>query len=267
MSFLLASLALAACEGEPTYAGRRGSSAPSDSDGSKPAGGDDAPATGSGAAADAAPCEATGERYRALSIAGAKTDRPAAEHGDLNLELRRWERAPDAVTRGLVAIDGPTDGRAPKLSSLLGREGAVVDAYRVQGWDWSRNAATEPMSDPEVTLVGLRATEGEPVRAPRAGYDIGEGQQALVLYASPTTLTLKYTRDDDVVRGYTVHLAAICTDAQLLADYRDADARGRGELPAVAPEQPVGRARRGEVLVAVRDTGAWMDPRSRKDWW
>lgn len=262
---VLLALSLVACEDERSYAGRRGAGAGDGGAANEASGGDGATATTP--SAEATPCEPTGESYGALSIASAKTDRPAAQHGDLNLELRRWERAPDSAARGLVDIDGPTDARAPKLASVLGRGADVVDAYRVQGWDWTRNAATEPMSSPEVTLLGLRAAEGELVRAPRAGYDIGDGLQALVLYASPTTITLKYTRDDDVVRGYTVHLAAICTDAKLLEAYRDADGRGRGELPAVSPEQPVGRARSGEVLVAVRDTGAWMDPRARKDWW
>ena len=58
-----------------------------------------------------------------------------------------------------------------------------------------------------------------------AGYDVGGGYRALVLYAEPTRLTLKYTREDDVVSGYTIHLENICVDANLLALYRSSTRR------------------------------------------
>jgi hypothetical protein len=89
----------------------------------------------------------------------------------------------------------------------------------------------------------------------------------MVLYATYDTLTLKYTREDNVVRGYTVHLAGVCPEPRLLALYQSSNASGRGSLPALRGNQPLGRARGGSVLVAIRDTGAWMDPRSDKDWW
>ena len=52
-----------------------------------------------------------------------------------------------------------------------------------------------------------------------------------------------------------------------MALYEACNAAGRGELPALRPDQPLGRARGTEVYVAIRDTGSWMDPRVRKDWW
>ena len=70
-----------------------------------------------------------------------------------------------------------------------------------------------------------------------------------------------------MVRGYTVHLVGVCTEPSLLALYRQLDRDGRGSLPALRGDQPLGRARGAEIQVSIRDTGSFMDPRVRKDWW
>ena len=49
--------------------------------------------------------------------------------------------------------------------------------------------------------------------------------------------------------------------------YESCDAAGRGSLPALHGDEPLGRSRGGSFLVAIRDTGSFMDPRSQKDWW
>jgi hypothetical protein len=38
-------------------------------------------------------------------------------------------------------------------------------------------------------------------------------------------------------------------------------------LPALFADQGIGRAITTELGVAIRDTGSFMDPRSREDWW
>ena len=113
----------------------------------------------------------------------------------------------------------------------------------------------------------MRTTAGETIHLPAAGYDLGGGYGALVLFAEPARLTLKYTRDDNVVEGYTLHLEHVCVDADLLALYRMLNAAGRGELPALRPGQALGRAAGGQIHAAIRDSGSFLDPRSRKDWW
>jgi hypothetical protein len=118
-----------------------------------------------------------------------------------------------------------------------------------------------------VTLLGMETTPGELVRLPVAGYDISGGYSALVMYAEPTRVTLKYTREDTPATGYMVHLENICVDPNLLALYRQLNAAGRIQLPALFPGQPLGRAPGTEIDAAVRDSGAFLDPRSRKDWW
>ena len=85
--------------------------------------------------------------------------------------------------------------------------------------------------------------------------------------ADDDSITLKYTREDNVVSGYTVHVVGLCVEPALRALYAANHAAGRGDLPALAGNQAFGRARSSEVLVSIRDTGSFMDPRSRKDWW
>lgn len=108
----------------------------------------------------------------------------------------------------------------------------------------------------------------EAVRIPSRGADIYQGTyRALVLYAEERRITLKYTREDRVVAGYTVHLENVCVDPNLLELYRESDSRGRASLPALRNGETLGVAAGGEILVAIRDAGSFMDPRSRKDWW
>jgi len=94
---------------------------------------------------------------------------------------------------------------------------------------------------------------------------------AMVLYAEESRLTLGYTRRDGVNAGYVVHLENVCIDPNLVALYRaqmDADGwHATGHLPALRNNQPLGVALAPGIGVAIRDSGAFMDPRSQKDWW
>ncbi len=207
------------------------------------------------------------EGYGALIPEGPPTDRPAEAHADLNLALRGYVRA--TAPAALIELGGAADPRAPQLATLVGdgRTPALAAAYRVHDWDWGSNQRGAPLASPEVTLLGLRTAPGEPLYLPAAGYDLGGGYAALVLYASDDRLTVKYTREDNVVQGYTLHLENICVEPALLALYSQLDQAGRAQLPALRPGQALGRARSTEVKAAIRDNGSFMDPRSRKDWW
>lgn len=217
---------------------------------------------------EADPCAPiAGESYGTLPIVGPPTDRPAAEHGDLNLALRGYSRA--QATRGLIDMAGPTDHRAPQLAGLFAdnRTPDFTSVYRVNNWDWGRNARSAPIGEFEVTLAGLAAEAGETIHVPDSGYGIGQGYAVLVLYADTDHITLKYTGEDSVVNGYTVHVEGVCVEPNLLALYERMNADGRGQLPALRAGQAFGRARENEIQVAIRDTGRFMDPRTRKDWW
>lgn len=207
------------------------------------------------------------ESYASLPIVGRPTDRPADKHGDINLALRSY--APTSSTLGLIDMGGPTDPRAPQLAGLFAdkRTGVFTTVYRVNHWDWGRNARGGPITDFAVTLAGLATKVGEPICIPKAGYDIGQGYQVLVLYASRERITLKYTGEDTVATGYAIHIDNICTEPKLLALYEQMNATGRARLPALRAGQAFGRARGNEIQVCIRDTGRFMDPRVRKDWW
>jgi hypothetical protein len=211
-----------------------------------------------------------GETYDVLSVNPPPTDRPAEIHADLNLSMRGYEVT--NAYKGLVDIGGGTDGNAPQLPGLFAdnRTAVFSDVYQVYDWNWSCNCRGALLSAPLVTLAGLATTPDETVHAPDSGYGIGvlgSGYEVLVLYAALDRITLKYTRDDNVVHGYTLHVENVCVEPSLLALYQEWNAAGRSKLPALHPGQAFGRAMGNAIGVAIRDNGAFMDPRSRKDWW
>ena len=223
------------------------------------------------------PCEPiAGASYTTLSREGAPTDRPAPDHGDLNMRLRGWE--PTGGTLGIIDIPPSPDDDpgAPQLYALFTDDRTPVFSsnYSVYEWDWSCDCRGALNDDYDVTVAGLATVRGEVLEVPDGGYDIGGGYEVLVLYVDDVSITLKYTREDNVVYGYTVHLEGVCVDPDLFALYRECDERypfgdprHRETLPALRGNQPFGRARGEEVRVAIRDTGRYMDPRARKDWW
>jgi hypothetical protein len=207
-----------------------------------------------------------GASYDVLSVLPPPTDRPAEEHADLNLALRGYELT--SAYKGLVNYSGGTDPNAPQLPGLFAddRTPAFSNVYRVHHWDWPTNSRGPAITDPAVTLAGFAVAPGETIHVPSSGYDIG-GYEVLVLYASAERITLKYTLNDNVVLGYTLHVENVCVEPTLLALYQAWNEQGREYLPALRAGQAFGRARSSEIGVAIRDTGAFMDPRSRKDWW
>lgn len=213
----------------------------------------------------------TGASYTTIPVEQPPTDRPAAIHGDLNLALRSYE--PTTASLSLVDYAGATDAGAPQIRGLFpdNRTPSFTSAYRVYDWNWacgSNGCRGTLLNTYAVTLLGMGTRPGELLAAPRRDAEIYPGgHTTLVLYAEPTRITLKYTRNDNVVSGYTVHLEKLNVDTNLLALYRWADVEGRGQLPALKNGQPLGLASGGEVLVAIRDCGTFMDPRSKKDWW
>jgi hypothetical protein len=121
-------------------------------------------------------------------------------------------------------------------------------------------------------LVGFATAPGEAIHVPERGPIIYSGDVvAMVLYAESTRITLTYTRQDTVAFGYTVHIENVCVSGELVGLYQaQTDGDGwhvTGHLPALRNEQPFGTACGGEILIAIRDSGTFMDPRSSKDWW
>jgi hypothetical protein len=205
--------------------------------------------------------------YGMLNVDGPPADPPAEQHPDLNLSLRGY-----VVTnayRGLVDYGGDADPLAPQLYTLFAdkRVPAFPSVSRVYDWDWECNCRGDPLTGWDVTLAGMAVAPGEVLFLPDSGYSIGGGYEALVLYASDTRITLKYTREDSVAYGYTIHVEHVCVEPSLLALYQACNDAGRVKLPALRGNQPFGRALSDEIGIAIRDAGTFLDPRSRHDWW
>src|SRR5205085_209273 len=146
------------------------------------------------------------ESYTTLSVSPPPTDRPAEQHGDLNLGWRGY--TPTLATLTLVDLGGPTDSSAPQFPGFFGdnRTPQFSSAAQVYNWSWACNCRTTPITNPPVTVLGMTTSGGEIIHTPPSGYSIGSGFEVLVLYAAASRITLKYTRDDNVIQGYTIHV-------------------------------------------------------------
>jgi hypothetical protein len=215
--------------------------------------------------------------------------RPAKYHADKNIELRGYQPNPDPdVRRGLVdyGLNDPT--QPPQFATLFSpyRVPAFVEVYQVNQWYWATSpepgSRGNPESSPSVTVLGLATTPGEEFQVPDSGYDIGDGMEVILLFADEDSLALRYGREDSAgAHGFTVHIDNICPDPNLLALYAALDAPGASRyvyklphqrpyvypLPNLAAGQPLGIARDSEVVVAIVDSGTFLDPRSCDDWW
>ena len=216
----------------------------------------------------AEPCSVIpGQNYGTLQLMSGPTEPVAELQPDLNLGMRGY--APTSASKALANFEGGTDPSAPQLRGLFvdKRLPVITRAYQVYAWDWNARAKGPLVDDPEVTMLGFRTLTGEVITTPRTGVDIGDGYAAMVLYATQTRITLKYTREDHVVNGYTLHIENVCVEPDLLALYQKLNSPKRHFLPALRGGQPLGRATGAEIVAAIRDKGSFMDPRSRKDWW
>ncbi len=205
-----------------------------------------------------------GESYGLLSVVSPNSQILPA---DVNLTIRGF--VPVSATHALVDYTGDTDYAAPQLAGLFAesRTPAIDATYQVYGWNSGCDCRDALVADYDVTMVGLVATPGEVIRLPDSGYDIGNGFEALVVYTDAGRIVLTYTLNDSTIRGYAIYLEGVAADGNLLALYQQASNSGRGQLPALRAAQPIGKAIGAEIKVAIRDSGAFMDPRSRKDWW
>ena len=217
-------------------------------------------------------CQAIpGASFSSIPIVPPPTNPPAAQHPDINLDLRGWLQT--SSTLGLVTYNsggGGPDPNAPQLASLFvdDRVPTFSHVYQVYNWNWTTNTRGTVDTDWPVTLAGMAVSPGEIINLPSSGYRIYQNvYQAMVLYATQDQITLKYTRDDNVVYGYTIHVDGVCVEPSLLALYNQLNAAGRAELPALVGGQALGRANASEIQVTIRDTGVFMDPRSHNDWW
>jgi hypothetical protein len=212
--------------------------------------------------------------------------RPAYNHADKNLDLRGYTPNTDpGLQRELVDYGSDDPTQPPQLATLFSpyRVPTLGSFYRVYNWIWMTSPAPGfrggPITDWPVTALGMQTTPREAIHTPASGYDIGGGMEVIVLFADEDTIALKYARQDSAgAPGYTVHLDNICTDPNLLALYDQLDDPNGPrysssffhipyDLPTLSAGQPLGTARGTEIVVAIVDTGAFMDTRSCNEWW
>jgi hypothetical protein len=207
------------------------------------------------------------QNYVILSADGPGPSILVEAHPDYNLEIRGYE--PTNQYLGLVEYLQQPDPLTPQFAGLFTqpRLPRFVATYRVYDWNWGQMHRGLLITDPPVTALGLKTTAGEVLHVPDSGYTIGSGCEVLVIYAATDQITLKYTREDNVVYGYTLHIDHICVDSALLVLYEACNNAGRAYLPALHPRQPFGRASGNQVVIAIVDTGTFLDARSRRDWW
>ena len=198
----------------------------------------------------------------------------AAGSPDLNMNVRGWYAVNEFLgfVRYSYPPDEPPDTLHPLyLSNVAGSNASsLVSTYQLNDWDWlGCNCAVPRSPSPyPVTLLGLRTTPGQPLHIASRDLPVDPaGFKAMVLYADAGQLALKYTAEDRIDTGYLVHLVNLCVDPNLVDLYQRLDAAGRHWLPAVFDGSVVGAAQGGEVDVVVRDSGSFLDPRSRQDWW
>lgn len=213
------------------------------------------------AASVAASGSTSSNTYDLIPIEGERESRPPEEHGDLNLKLR--EPQPADLEATLVEIPGSgIDPDAPSLASVFDAD--FSGTYFVHDWDWGSNSKGALLDDGTAVLVAINTAAGEPVFVPKTDRDIYDGKYvAVVLYASVDSLTFVYARAGNVANGYTVHYEGIETDPNLVALFEESEG---SELPGLTLDTPVGLAA-GELLVAMRDNGTFLDARSKLDWW
>ncbi|MFN8494774.1 MAG: hypothetical protein U0350_44640 [Caldilineaceae bacterium] len=209
--------------------------------------------------------------FHAIPVQGPPVDHPAVINGDLNLSLRSYISTTGVLT--LTNIDGALVPDAPQLDGLFNPPRLPVfrAVYQVNDWNWRCGAdgcRGAPLTNPAVTLLEMAVTPGELIRIPTRNAVIFSGDyKALVLYAEARRITIVYTREDTPAIGYVVHLEDVVVDPALLTLYTQLNAAGRSQLPALHNAENLGFAAGSTIKVAIRDTGSFMDPRSRKDWW
>ncbi len=215
---------------------------------------------------------------------------PAAQHPDKNLSMRSpYRDVSSTYPKAILNLGSQAaDSNAPKLYGLFSPvqyNPTVVTNTQVHNWDWAtmqNGAWLDPNACPvnfcpQVSLVWFQSEIGQTIYVPNSGYRIGgnPNMEVLVLFADSDQITLKFTREDTVATGYTLHIEGICVDANLLALYQALDQNGTGprynnlsfNLPNLWAGQAIGVAKGTSFGVAIRDVGTFMDPRNYPDWW
>lgn len=212
-------------------------------------------------------CDIPNTSYVTIPISGKPLDVDVATHPNTNLSARGY--VPVNQAKKLEVLGPVHDPKAPQFPALFGdlRTPAFTTTYQAYQWD---DNFTQPIGLEKgwpVTVLGMGVAPGETIYTPDSGYEVAAGgYEYLVMFAGPNDITLHIGSEDEFF-GYVLHIDGVCTDPDLLALYQQSNAAGRHHLPVLRGHQPFGKALTGEIQIAVRDWGGFLDPRSRNDWW
>jgi hypothetical protein len=222
-----------------------------------------------GGASTPVSCDLPEQNYGTIGVDGPPQEGDPETNANVNLGYRGWESV--TADHKLITIDGSgKDPDAPQFPDMFAdrRTATISGTYMRYRWDWDCDCPVDLKSSEEVTVLGLAVQPGETIYTPDSGYfiDEGKGYEYQVTYAGDSGITLYIGLDDDY-NGYVVHIEDVCVDPDLVDLYWKLHDAGRKELPALRGHQAFGRALNREIKVAVRDSGHFLDPRSRNDWW
>lgn len=211
-------------------------------------------------------CSAPDQQFGSLSVIGPSLTVNPEKDPNLNLGVRGYKQV--SAPLKLVELGPVYDRNAPQIPGMFAdrRTPKFTGTYLHYNWDEDCDCPSGVDSPWDATVLGMKTGVGEVIYTPDSGYDIEGGNEYLVMYASEERVTLHVGREDEFF-GYVVHIEGVCVDPDLVSLYRRLDDEGRRYLPALRGHQPFGRAIGSEIRIAVRDTGSFMDPRSRNDWW
>ena len=211
-------------------------------------------------------CDIPGQSYGKMLVNGPPISPPAEENPDTNLGVCGY--APTTAELELVVLGPVADPKAPQFPALFtdNRVPLFSNAYHRYRNVWGVGCTNDTYSPWDTTLLGMAVAPGEIIQVPDSGYDIGGGYEVMVLYAAENRITF-HVGNSDKLDGYVIHVEDVCTEPDLLALYESLNAAGRQELPVLYGRQPFGRALGNEIKVAIRDSGHFLDPRSRNSWW
>lgn len=208
----------------------------------------------------------TGETYALRPVSEIKFREAIQrdENPDFNIYIRGFDC--EQAVSSLGSIGGPIDRNAPRAYTALNRDKSQVKishTYKVRDWNWNSNTRGNWLS---ARGLGLQTIKDQLVHTPMttSAYRPG-GMQAFVLHATPTSIALKYTQEDNVVFGYTIHLTGLCVDSNLIQLYKQ-NLAGTNRV-YLSPFQVVGKSLGREVQIYIRDTGSFMTPIHANHWW
>lgn len=200
---------------------------------------------------------------------------PPATAPDVNIKLYPWQLKDDVVDLTNSPNKGPLiDPKAPKLCTMFApdRVPAITANYIIKGADTSLRGNPDSPG-----LVGFQTKPGETIEMVATGildrgklenpYNVGDGYEAVVVYADENSIALHYENVDGTIDGYAVHIIGVAPDPALLTVYQQLNSEGRKKMPALKVNDVIGKAIDTEIWVSIRDTGDFLDPRWKQEWW